>query len=325
MHGIKREQTLKSAKEKAAIRTKLARFQMLSRVLLDQKRKKVYNEEALANTELMLKRQPDFNTIWNYRREILLNITEILDGDACKGIWVKDLKLVAYGLGHKNPKSYCLWHHRRWIVTQWIEGVAKASRNEILQQELGLCTTFLKADERNFHCWNYRRFIAEKTKLTPEVNFDFTTEKIQENFSNYSALHQRMLLFKQMGAQPGCAELSNDAKQKIASQVDTELEMVNQAIFTEPDDQSSWIYMRSLLAWAREKLGDSLTMPMVDKMIQSCQELLEDDEDLKWPLVTQFHFLKMKGKVKELNISKLAIIDPWHANYYFDQKTPDTE
>jgi geranylgeranyl transferase type-2 subunit alpha len=51
----------------------------------------------------------------------------------------------------KNPKAYPTWEHRLWTVRK--HGAAAAS-------ELLLCEKFLKFDERNFHCWGYRRHMA---------------------------------------------------------------------------------------------------------------------------------------------------------------------
>eukprot|EP00939_MAST-03C_sp_MAST-3C-sp1_P004755 g4755.t1 len=148
---------------------------------------------------MMLKRQPDFSTVWNYRRDILSNLLkEAKSGVICDAL-KSDLELVTYGLRHKNPKSYCLWHHRRWVLLEWIRTMPETS-GDILRKELSLCKTFLKHDERNFHCWNYRRFVAKRCDLDVEKDLEFTQEKILENFSNYSALHQRMSVLKEISS-----------------------------------------------------------------------------------------------------------------------------
>lgn len=105
------------------------------------------------------------------------------------------------------------------------------------QAELELCKQFLRQDQRNFHCWNYRRFVVEAAGIAPEAELLFSQEKIQENFSNYSAFHHRTLFLQRSGL---------TARESL----DTEFSFVENAIFTEPADQSAWWYHQFLLSWA---------------------------------------------------------------------------
>ena len=53
-------------------------------------------------------------------------------------------------------------------------------------------------EESIVHCWNYRRWICDQSNTSTKTEFDYTTKKIQENFSNYSAWHNRSLLLSRL-------------------------------------------------------------------------------------------------------------------------------
>ncbi|KAF9898340.1 hypothetical protein EC991_000243, partial [Linnemannia zychae] len=111
--------------------------------------------------------------------------------------------------------------------------------------ELAMVGKFLEMDARNFHGWDYRRYIIRQLDLKDkeakdkvldraQSEFDFTTTKIHQNFSNYSAWHNRSTLLGKLAE-----DMSQEEREAI---VDNEFDLVKNAIYTDPEDQSAWLY-----------------------------------------------------------------------------------
>ncbi|KAL9188204.1 hypothetical protein ACHAXT_006582 [Thalassiosira profunda] len=356
----------------------------------------------LALTEKMLSVNPDPSHLWNVRREMLLCAPPAAGAPSKEGeneaegaeepnAHAKrssfdieaELKLTAHCL-QRNPKSYSSWFHRKWALvyhlTHGAPSPAIASPTEesslqkqhvdgtksILQAELELCAQFLQLDERNFHCWNYRRFVvalrgscgrsgassapregdaaksdmelfsgswsswlepsevsmgAQLSKsagtakgILPTGNegavdgetdiansiaplskeelekiitdeWDFTTSKIQDNFSNGSAFHYRSKLLPLMLASRAPSGDAGDRHDAILSLAREEWEnILLNAIFTEPDDQTPWWYLRCIVSWARpsaewnEELSEEYEA-LLFEMADSLRELLEVEKE----------------------------------------------
>lgn len=128
--------------------------------------------------------------------------------------------------------SDCAWHHRIWVMSKFDVDYKK---------ELELCKEFLRQDQRNFHCWNYRRKVVAIANIPAEDELAYSQEKIQENFSNYSAFHHRSTFL--LKTSPSLTEV-----------LPREFTIVENAIFTEPDDQSAWWYHQFLTTWAVKEI-----------------------------------------------------------------------
>jgi len=61
----------------------------------------------------------EFSTFWNYRREALLQLMTDASQEEKVILLNGELKLVLDAL-MKNPKIYCVWHHRRWCFMQGV-------------------------------------------------------------------------------------------------------------------------------------------------------------------------------------------------------------
>ncbi|KAK9155604.1 hypothetical protein Sjap_003084 [Stephania japonica] len=231
MHGRPRKQP--SLNEDNASIEKAAKLRSLQSLVLHNHQNKIYDKEALEVSSKLLELNPEFYTAWNYRKlavESALLSEE--NSDTIRAILNEELKVVENAL-RRNFKSYGAWEHRKWVLKKEYSSV---------DQELQLLDQFQKADSRNFHAWNYRRFVAKLKNLPAKEELKYTTNMIESNFSNYSAWHSRSVIL---------SHLLKEKPQGFNSKHDVlkeEYDLVHQALFTDPDDQSGWFYHLWLLA-----------------------------------------------------------------------------
>ena len=289
MHGRVKSSTAVSAAEQEATKRKAATYSELSRVLLERRKARDVSAETNELVGKMLRSNPDFYTLWNYRKEILLSncaaanvpLKEVLaggqgrvplSGGVGESLLEAELSLTADCI-KKNPKSYGAWYHRKWLTTHFEFNV---------ERELELCELLLSADQRNFHCWNYRRHVVSLAALSPEHEGEFSTKKLNENFSNYSAFHHRSVFL------PRLAQSETAFQHLIA----TELSLVENAIYTEPDDQSAWWYQQFLFGWiSRGRAQDGVVhdrpwaLETLRQQLGVVEGLLEvEEEGCRWAL-----------------------------------------
>ncbi|GAN09373.1 rab geranylgeranyltransferase alpha subunit [Mucor ambiguus] len=246
-HGRKREKTteevVKSRKAKEAM--KIKEYNQLVDECREKMKNKEYNQDTFKLTSQLVEWNLDYYTIWNYRRILLQELVlKELDAEEQQKVYNKELILFLQ-LIKKNPKSYWMWNHRIWCL----QNMPKPD----WQQELGLVEKMLTMDARNFHGWDYRRFVVghlrREASNDPEAlahivqqEYKFTTQKINQSFSNYSAWHQRSKLLPEI-----VASMTAEEKNQVAL---NELDLVKNAIYTDPEDQSAWLYYWWLLGRA---------------------------------------------------------------------------
>lgn len=242
MHGRLRVKTTEQQEAEKAVerQKKLAKYNAGVTLLFKKREDGVHDEETALQLSQILAVNPDFYTLWNYRRQIFLHWKAEKSAEYLQEMMKSDLQFSEQCL-RVNPKSYCAWHHRCWLMENMPSPDWEA--------EIQLCDRYLKLDGRNFHCWDHRRFVVSGAGRAAADELSAADRLIETNFSNYSSWHYRSHLLTQLFPADGPATPIRE------DQYLKELDLVQSAAFTDPDDQAAWFYHRWLLQGRRPAAG----------------------------------------------------------------------
>ena len=150
MHGRVKVRTSEeqAAAKKLEREKKIKKYQSLTDEVYTRREAGSLDEELLRLTEEVLGTNPDHYTMWNVRRDVMKQVIAELDVEAKAEFFKRELHFLEKCL-RINPKSYGTFVQRRWLLSEIPDPDWK--------QEIDLCNLFLFYDERNFHCWDYRR------------------------------------------------------------------------------------------------------------------------------------------------------------------------
>lgn len=263
MHGrlkVKSTEEQKAEKQKEQ-QKKLLAYRMGMKKILSSRESDTYDPESFSISSQLLCVNPDIYTLWNYRKEVILRERKNSEKDEIQGhdnlakfleteIALTEQCLLA------NPKSYGSWHHRYWVL------VIHPKPN--WEKEFNLCTKYLTYDDRNFHAWDYRRLLINKIGITLPSEIKFSTDRLNSNFSNYSSWHYR-----------------SNLRSLDESCIEEDLNLVQNAVFTDPGDSSAWFYLRWVLS------NPALNKDKRQELLDAFEQLEELEPDCKWILLAK--------------------------------------
>lgn len=273
MHGRRAS----SSKDEKAKLEKVKELIPLVNHLIKKKNEKSYDKEYIETTSVILRRCPYLQTLWNFRREYFESmqngsapVGEVGKGDEeadCpKNPLPEELKILMKNentmveeILSKFNKCNELWFHKLWIIKFCLKNDLMDFSD--LMNELEFCKIGFYKDDRNYHCWNYRSYIIacvhicvkrgkqgeahrgegssdERDPPSAELgnqfdvhksNYELSKTLIERNFSNFSAWFLKYAIRESLI----CTE--------------NELDLITNAIFTDPFDQSLWEFYRWFL------------------------------------------------------------------------------
>lgn len=191
-----------------------------------------YSQRVITLTSDLLDLNAANYTVWQYRRQCLINIKANLEEELN---YIDDF-------ADDNPKNYQIWFHRRAIA----ERVGSPSR------EIEFCNKVLDADAKNYHAWAHRQWVL-KTYNCWEGELAYVTALIEDDMRNNSAWNQRWFI-----VHSGPDEVT---KAVLTREVEFTWGWIYCAVYNE----SAWNYLRGL--WRHHQELESTILQSCQDML----------------------------------------------------------
>ncbi|KAE8352366.1 hypothetical protein BDV28DRAFT_135247 [Aspergillus coremiiformis] len=300
-HGIPRY-SLKEKSEEARQQElrKIEKYQELDQWVRGKIAERQYTPETLQKISELLTKNPEYYTVWNYRRRVLQHgfsqATSSDLGEAAADqitVLIKNDLLFLIPLLRSFPKCYWIWNYRLWLLDEAKRLLPLPISRNIWEEELALVGKMLSLDSRNFHGWGYRRVVVgtletltfeEQGQSMAQTEFEYAKKMIGTNLSNFSAWHYRTKLIQRLLNEKS----ASDAERK--KMLDAELELIHRAL-CDPYDQSLWFYHQNLMCTfdpvvsgqtMAPNLHQSERLDYLRREIEEIQDMLDGAEDCKY-------------------------------------------
>ncbi|KAL8708559.1 MAG: hypothetical protein Q9220_006612 [cf. Caloplaca sp. 1 TL-2023] len=297
-HGVPRSGGVKgsTAKSREAEARKIQEYRSLVEI-----RNQEYTNDVLAKTTELLELNPEYYTVWNYRRLILRSFftpkSYSASQETDRSVSSPDLdniqRYVANDLSfllpllRQYPKCYWIWEYRFWLLEEASRLLPWNTAKDFWQKELGLVGKMLTLDSRNFHGWGYRRNVVtalerisslaeSASESMTESEFNYTTKMVESNLSNFSAWHRRSKLLPKLLDEK---KVDHEERRKVLEK--------------DPDskDQSLWFYHQYLISNFDPRHHSDMIAPdlstedkisYIKAQIEDLYEMLDGAETSKW-------------------------------------------
>lgn len=275
---------------------------------LDLRKHRRYDAESLRIIARALEHNPDEYSLWNARKEALTEEVGSVSGIR----FHEEMELTEKAL-RRHPKGYGAWQHRLWLLAE-VETDPDVKRSAWIREN-AVCNEMISADERNFHAWAHRMMVRrlDDEEDAVETELAMTLERIRVNFANYSAWHYRSRALS--------------SRNDDGSARDEELEMLQQAFFTEPAVQSAWFYYDWVMSGGPRvgEQGDvtflfSIDDAVVTREMERLDELIELEPEAVFARRAKAGLLGKVGRADEAAkiLERLGDLDPLRKGCYRD-------
>jgi geranylgeranyl transferase type-2 subunit alpha len=196
-----------------------------------------------------------------------------------------------------------------WLLHEATRRLDASVARRLWEEDMSLVGMMLVKDSRNFHGWSYRRILvaeleslALKGSSMVESEFQYTTNMIKANLSNFSAWHNRSKLIPRLLDERNADDaarrkflddgtFSSSLKLFTYTYQSLEFDIMKNALWVDSADQSLWFYYQFLLTAIISPSANKIIVSgftqadrieYLDRQLVFLKDLLDGAEDSKW-------------------------------------------